>query len=149
MPSATKNGVRKSIKPSTDWLGLDTETIDGYARLIGLSDGRLFYPKNSADILLFLSGFLKAKPTYFFAWNADYDIQALLKYFPKKIVNKFLMGVEFSMESKKGAFVVQYIKGKYFRFGDNYIFDAYQYYHSKLKDAAEKYLGERKGDGLS
>lgn len=144
----------KSLRPSTsyssktDFLGLDTETVLGYARLLCLSDGRVFRFESLADAIKFLSNFFRVRKTYFFAWNADYDIQAILKWFPKKAQDLLLKGIEFVYNPDGTPFSVQYIKGKYFQFDGNYIFDALQYYGSSLKAAAAKYLPdeEQKGD---
>ena len=137
--------VNKSLKPSTDFLGLDTETVEGYARLLCLSDGRAFRFNSLSDVIAFLTAFFRVKKTFFFAWNADFDIQALLKWFPKKAQDLLLKGIEFVYNPEKTPFSVQYIKGKYFQFDGNYIFDALQYYGSSLKVAAERYLPEEEG----
>jgi hypothetical protein len=144
--------IRPSAR-STDFLGLDTETIDGYARLIGLSDGRAFRLNSLAGVADFFSHFLTARKTYFFAWNADYDIQALLKYFPKNYLTLLLKGVPVLMKFKPRKdedfepvdINIRYVKGKYLQFDHNYIFDAYQYYGTSLKAAAKKYLPEGEG----
>ena len=139
------NFIEKPFRSSTDRLGLDTETIKGYCRLLCLSDGRSFRVESLDDVLYFIKCFMRVKKTYFFAWNADFDIQALLKYFNKRTLNALLKGVEILYEHPKASFSVQYIKGKYLQFDGNYIFDAYQYYHLPLKNAAVKYLGEGEG----
>lgn len=150
---ATKDSATRSSTRFIDFLGLDTETINGYARLIGLSDGRLFRVDSLAGIADFMSNFLRTRRTYFFAWNADYDIQAILKYFPKEYLTLLLKGVyiRVKLTPKKGEkfepveFNVHYVKGKYLQFDHNYIFDACQYYGTSLKVAAQKYLPEGEG----
>ena len=140
-----RNLASKSLKPSTDFLGLDTETVLGYARLLCLSDGRIYRFNSLSDVIGFLSEFFRNRKTYFFAWNADFDIQALLKWFPKRAQDLLLKGVEFVYNPDERPFSVQYIKGKYFQFDGNYIFDALQYYGTSLKVAAVKYLPEDEG----
>lgn len=124
-----------------DFLGLDTETVEGYARLLCLSDGRSFHFNSLADVHAFLNLFRRVRKTYLFAWSADFDIQALLKWFPKKTQNLLLKGIESLYE----GYSIQYIKGKFLQFDGNYIFDALQYYGSSLKAASEKYLLEDEG----
>ena len=140
----TKHG---EFKTTVDYLGLDTETIDGYCRVLCLSDDRVFRIENFLDVMKFLTEFMKARKTYFFAWNCDYDIQSLLKYFSQDDLDLLLKGIEFVIElpGMDKGFSIQYIKGKYLQFDGNYIFDAFQYYHTSLKEAAKKYLPEDEG----
>lgn len=125
-----------------EYLGLDTETINGFCRLLCLSDGRTFKISSFEDVWEFFKVFKTKKKVYFLAWNADYDIQSLLKYFPSEVIPVLLKGIEFEY----GEFSFQYIKGKFFQFEGNFIFDACQYYGLKLGVAAEQYLGEKKKD---
>ena len=149
LTSVTRDSGKRRSMPSTkstlDFLGLDTETVDGYARLIGLSDGSLYRIDSMKDIASFFLSFLKAKRTYFFAWNADFDIQAIIKYFPKKWLFLLLKGISIEVELDGEKLVIHYVKGKYLQFDHNYIFDACQYYGTSLKVAAQKYLPEDEG----
>jgi len=120
-----------------NFIGLDTETIKGYARLVCLSDGRVFKIYNKRDVIKFFEEFSKQN---FIAFNADYDIQAFLKFFPKNILEKLTMGISTSYGRKK----MFYIKDKFLKFGSNYIFDCMQFFHSSLDKAAKKYLNKRK-----
>jgi len=120
-----------------NFIGLDTETIKGYARLVCLSDGRVFKIRNKVDVIKFFEEFSKQN---FIAFNADYDNQALLKYFPKNILEKLTMGISTSYGRKK----MFYIKDKFLKFGSNYIFDCMQFFHSSLDKAARKYLNKKK-----
>ena len=130
--------------------GLDTETIKGFCRLLCLSDGRVFKIFNQNDVIALFQTLSKTKKTYFMCWNADFDIQSLLKYFEKRTLDFLLRGLELEYSWPMGddvySFSMQYIPGKFFRFNQNFIFDAYQYYGTKLGIAAEKYLGESKHD---
>jgi len=40
-----------------NFIGLDTETIKGYARLLCLSDGRVFRIRNKIDVIRFFEEF--------------------------------------------------------------------------------------------
>lgn len=119
-------------------LGLDTETIKGYARLLCLSDGTVLKIKNKQDVIKFFESFSNQ---CFMAFNADYDIQALLKYFPGYLLEKLMMGISTSYGRKK----LFYIKDKFLKFGSNYIFDCMQFFHSSLDKACKKHLNKRKG----
>lgn len=120
-------------------IGLDTETIKGYARLICLSDGRVFKIKNKQDVIKFFEGFSQEN---FIAFNADYDIQALLKYFPNYLLEKLMLGISTAYGRKK----LFYIKDKFLKFGSNYIFDCMQFFHTSLDKASKKYLNKKKGE---
>lgn len=122
-----------------NFIGLDTETIKGYARLICLSDGRVFKIQNKVDVIKFFEEF---KQTNFIAYNADYDIQALLKYFPQYLLEKLMMGISTAYGKRK----MFYIKDKFLKFGSNYIFDCMQFFHTSLDKASKKYLKRRKKD---
>ena len=138
-----------SLKPFIDYLGLDTETVLGYCRLLCLSDGRFFYVKNLNDVMDFFGSFFKVRKSIFLAWNADFDIQALIKYFPKNALDSLMKGIEIIYDFPNGKTMsFQYVRGKFLQFDGNYIFDACQYYACSLKDAALKYLPEdqQKGD---
>ena len=137
-----KTTAKRSLKPCTDFLGLDTETVEGYARILCLSDGRVFEFNKPSDVIYFLTSFKLVTKTYFFAWNADFDIQALLKWLPKKLCRILLKGIETILETdgEGHGISLQYIKGKFLQFDGNYIFDALQYYGTSLKEASVKYL---------
>lgn len=124
---------------SKDFVGLDTETINGYARLVCLSDGRVFKINNKKDVIDF---FNRVKGERFIAYNADYDISALIKYFPKKVLEKMLKPIPTDYGGKK----MFYVKDKFFKFGSNYIFDCLQFFQVKLGKASEKFLKEKKDD---
>lgn len=121
------------------FVGLDTETISGFCRLIGLSTKEHYVVRDLSDLLLFLRS---QQHTHFLAYNADYDIQSMLKYFPKKEQLYLLQGLEVDYEGIRFL----YYKKKFFKFGTNWIFDVYQYYNSRLATAAEKFLGKKKGN---
>lgn len=121
-----------------NFVGLDTETISGKCRLIGLSTGEYFVVKCLADLILFIKTQHKQN---FLAYNADYDAQALLVWLPKKELEYVMKGIEIEYERIK----ILYYKHKFLKFNDNWLFDVYQYYHAGTLDkAAEKFLGKRK-----
>lgn len=121
-----------------NFIGLDTETIKGYVRLVCLSDGRVFKIQNKVDIIKFFENFSKEN---FIAFNADYDIQAMLKFFPQYLLEKLMLGISTSYGRKQ----MFYIKDKFLKFGSNYIFDCMQFFHTSLDKASKKYLNKEKG----
>lgn len=121
-----------------NYLGLDTETINGACRLLCLSDESVFKIKSIFDVKRFLK---KWKGQDFIAFNADYDIQSLLKYLPRNIIDMLLKGIPVDFMDMK----LIYVPDKFFKFGDNVIYDCYQFYHMGLDRAAKKYLGKGKG----
>ena len=120
-------------------IGLDTETIGGFCRLIGLSTKEHFIVRDLSDLLLFLRYY---NGVSFLAYNADYDIQSMLKYLPKKEQLYLLQGLEVEYEGIKFL----YYRRKFLKFNNNWIFDCYQYYNSKLSVAVEKFLHKKKGN---
>lgn len=121
-----------------NFVGLDTETISGKCRLIGLSNGEYFVVKELTDLILFMKQQHKQN---FLAYNADYDAQALLVWLPKKELNYVMKGIEIEYEGIK----ILYYRHKFLKFNDNWLFDVYQYYHAGTLDkAAQKFLGKSK-----
>ncbi len=137
-----KNSEPLFSKLSIDFFGLDTETVKGYCRLLCLSDGRVFRIHNLQDVMEFFFSFNRVRKAQFLAWNADFDIQALIKYFPKEALNSLMKGIEVIYSVEKSSMSFQYIKGKFLQFDGNYIFDACQYYGTSLLEASKKYLPE-------
>jgi hypothetical protein len=140
-------GSGKRSISSPNFCGLDTETVDGYCRVLALSTGTVYRIESCQDVINFLAE-TAGDGICFMAWNADYDIQALIKYFPKETRTSLIKGIEIVYEEDKIKLTFQYIKGKFFCWNGNYIFDSYQYYQSSLRNAAKKYLCEedQKGD---
>ena len=120
------------------FVGLDTETISGKCRLIGLSNGEYFIVRNVHDLLLFLKTQQKQN---FLAYNADYDAQSILVHLPKKELDYLMKGIEIEYEGIKFL----YYRRKFLKFNSNWLFDVYQYYHAGTLDAAaQKFLGKKK-----
>lgn len=121
------------------FMGIDTETINGFCRLIGLSTGRHFFVKSYDDILYFIRC---CNGINFLAFNADYDVQAFMKWLPKDVQRQLIKGVAVSYD----GIIYEYIPKKYFRFDNNAVYDVHQYYGTSLKKAADKYLDQSKLD---
>ncbi len=117
-------------------LGIDTETVSGYARMI--SDGRRVERVESFDeIVKFI------EPLYgktLFAWNMDFDAQAILKYLSMdELTELYNEG-----KIKIGKQSIKYRRSKYLTINKRTIFDLCQFYNSSLDKASEKYLNKRK-----
>jgi hypothetical protein len=120
------------------FIGLDTETIKGYCRLIGLSNKESFNIYSLDDMILFLN---QRTGDNFLAYNADYDAQAILKWLPKKELHYIMLGLEIDYANIKFL----YYKKKFLKFNNNWLFDVYQYYRAGTLDVcAEKYLKRKK-----
>ena len=64
------------------YLGFDTETLEGYARVIATNEE--YIPvSNFSDILDFLN-LKKHRGVIFWTWNLRYDTQAILKHLLKE-----------------------------------------------------------------
>jgi len=120
-----------------NFIGLDTETINGYCRLIGLSNKESFNIYSLDDMILFLN---QRNGENFLAYNADYDAQAILKWLPKKELHYIMLGLEIDYANIKFL----YYKKKFLKFNNNWLFDVYQYYHAgTLTKAAKKFLNRK------
>lgn len=121
------------------FMGIDTETINGFCRLIGLSNGKYFFIRSYEDISNF---FRLCSQLNLLAYNADYDVQAMMKWLPKEVQLQLVKGIPVSYD---GIFY-EYIPKKFFRFDNNAVYDVHQYYGTSLKKASEKYLDRSKLD---
>jgi len=124
--------------------GFDTETIDGYCRLMATEDNayKIYGFQDIIDIL-FYSDY---KSSVFVCYNLDYDISAILKYLPlEKIVN-----IYHGIEVNYGKVRIRYYKNKELKLSCNkithYFYDVYPYFHMSLDKASEKYLHDKKLD---
>lgn len=126
----------------------DTETLDGYVKLIACDDGRYIYledlslhEENLYKILSFLTG-KKYRASLNFFYNIDYDVAAIMKYMPaKKLRELAQLG-----ETEIGNYNISYLPKKCLTIRKNKkvwrFFDLWQYYRQSLASAAERYLGD-------
>lgn len=120
------------------FVGLDTETIRGYCRLIGLSTGEHFIVRTIDDLVLFMQ---QQHGQNFLGYNSDYDAQSILKFLPSKELDYVMRGIEIEYQGIK----ILYYRHKFLKFNSNWLFDVYQYYHAGTLDkAAKKFLGKKK-----
>jgi hypothetical protein len=123
--------------------GLDTETIKGKAVLIATP--RAFCEpwqwRGEDRFTLIVEWLRKQDKEGFVCWNADYDIQAILKWLPREIGERLQ---RFSRARYKD-YRLRFVGGKFFTVHRGArrlvaIYDLMQFYACALKTAAEKYL---------
>ena len=129
--------------PSRPVYGFDTETLDGYCRLLTCSDGRVYEGDDIDEMLSFLT-FREYRSAHNFFYNIDYDMDAILKYLPEETLKNIL--VDGSIEYQ--GYKISCIPGKVYTFRKDKhrysYYDLWQFYDSSLEQAARKYLGEQK-----
>ena len=126
--------------------GFDTETLDGYCRLIACSDGSHLLTNGLGPICDYLT---KAayRDSHNFFFNLRYDAQAVLKYLPKDALTELYetsktiwSGIKFFYIPEK---LLKLTKDKHV-----YAFyDVAQYYEGSLENNSQAYLGEGKDTG--
>ena len=132
--------------------GLDTETINGYARIVATSK-EWSEVKSFDDIITFLQNDIYTDRV-FMLWNLKYDVQAIIKHLlnenhenwrniAKEIQDK---GYDYN------EYNIFYIPNKMFKISVNnknkvVFYDLAQYYdYKKLDDMAKMYLSDHKHD---
>jgi hypothetical protein len=138
-------GVLKA-KHSKPVQGFDTETLDGYCRLIASGDGTHCLTDGIGPILRYLCKKpYRASHNFFF--NLRYDVQAVVKYLPRASLQELY-------DTKKTAwqdFDLFYIPEKIFKITHDRhptaFYDVAQFYEETLDNAAKRYLGEGKALG--
>jgi hypothetical protein len=142
------------------YFGFDTETLDGYARIIATNEE--YKPvKDFSDILDFIFQ-KKYRGSIFFTWNLRYDAQAILKHHFaenrenwRKIADRLKTKEnmqKYSFLDKKGRLVkIFYVQSKKLEISYSgktiKLYDIAQFFgHEKLENAARKYLKEGKQD---
>jgi len=131
-------------------VGWDTETYNGYARIIANSYGKVLFieeQKVSEDTFLRILNFLTAKylrGKHNFFWNIDYDFYAILKYAGRSFAKELYENGEAEFEGYK----ISYIPKKAFNIQKSKhtyeFYDLYQFYTTSLETASQKHLGEGK-----
>ncbi len=137
--------------------GLDTETVRGKAVLIATPSAFCEpWAWRGEDRFPRIVEWLRAQDKEgFITWNADYDIQAILKWLPREIGERLQ---RFS-RARYQNYRLRFVAGKFFTVHLKKkrlvaVYDLMQFYACKLsarfpgdtEGAAEKYLGEKKTD---
>jgi hypothetical protein len=144
--------------------GLDTETLEGKARIIATNE-EYQAVNNFSDIIDFLMQ-KKYRGCIFWTWNLRYDVQAILKHHLQEnkedwrtitdLIMKKRTGEDkpetYSFLDAKGRYIKMfYIQSKLLNITINKhtikLYDIAQFYgHEKLENASQKYLKTGKND---
>jgi hypothetical protein len=123
-------------------VGLDTETLYGYVKLITDSFHRsLLLEDESPDELLKFLCYKPYRDTLNFWYNIQYDFDSICKHLPVENIEELIE----TGESFYGKYKIKYIPKKFFTIAHSkhaYTFyDLAQFYEMSLENAAYKYLG--------
>jgi hypothetical protein len=125
--------------------GIDSETYNGYTRLLTDSSGRYKFISSFEDCLNFLSHvYFRNKFNWFF--NLQYDWESILKYLPKEI----LLEIYTTHKLEYNNFKIYYIPKKFIsisKYHDHYYFyDINNFLETSLQIASKNYLKKEKLD---
>lgn len=123
--------------------GLDTETLDGYCRLIADSSGAFVHTRSFDDCIQFLTRHRLRKAHNFF-FNLNFDINAIIKYLPQERLDELYK----TARTSHGRYRLFFIPRKMFRVMIGHksykFYDIMQFVKSSLEKASRKYLGLEK-----
>lgn len=129
------------------YAAIDTETINGYARLMAIYGEKGHRVVKITGIAGFrtIAESLIDYGKYYIAYNLDYDATAILKYLPEPLLHKLsYMSIEYN------NYRIKYVRNKYLRITTGKksieIYDIMQYFGCSLNTAAQKYLNLEKYD---
>lgn len=147
-------------------VGFDTETHDGRAVVLGTPADALVLPRSWPEV----RDWLLARGPLLVAWNVTYDAQAVIAWAPRKLYRRLAtIGRAEWEERDKLVTRLRWVPGKFFGLSRGRydlrsrgrgrrrervwrqtkavtVVDALPYYQTSLATAAEKTLGEAKGD---
>ena len=126
--------------------GVDTETLNGYCRLIADDGGNYTLTDTLEPILKFLTQ-RRFRSAHSFFYNQRFDFQAIIKYLPEdKLEELYTTG-----KTTTGRYRIKYIPKKVFTIIKNRhihkFYDVAQFFETRLQTAAETYLSDSKDDG--
>lgn len=123
--------------------GIDTETLNGYCKLICDNGRNSKFTNNINDILKFLTSH-RFRNNHNFFFNMNYDINAVIKYLPLEN----LIELREKLKTNYGSYKLFYIPHKIFRINHSnhsYVFyDVQQFFKTSLEKASQKYLNKDK-----
>lgn len=143
---------RRSIKSgrmNIPVIAFDTETLDGYCKLICDSSGKYLYfdnidENNFEKILNFLIQKEYHRSINLF-YNIDYDVAAIIKYLNKKDLHQLLRFNNLRYNDS----LIHYVPRKIFSIKHNKkwyrFFDLWQFYRSSLDAAVKQYISQEEG----
>lgn len=142
----------KSILRAKRVMALDTETLDGYVKLLADDTGRyLFLEKITTDSLDYILEFMTShrfRASHNVFYNLNYDINAIIKFMPKENI----LDLALYNKTELGGLDILYIPKKIFRLQErdsnhSYSFyDIAQFYGGSLEHNGKKYLGMVKNE---
>lgn len=124
-------------------IGLDTETAKGKVFLLADSSGFYTSPNKHLDTLKSLTRHSLRSSLNFF-YNLKYDLQAVIKGLPEKLLRELyrLNSIEYE------GYKIRYIPKKYFSVRKDKhttaFYDLWQFFHMPLDKAAQRYLNKSK-----
>lgn len=123
--------------------GFDTETLDGYCKLIACDNGDYRLDSDIDGILKFLTQ-KKYRVSSNFFFNLNYDVNAILKFLDRKRLEELRADLQTYYQEYK----IFYIPRKMFRITKNKrvyaYFDIAQFFSGSLESSGKKYLGLEK-----
>lgn len=145
-------GRLKSIIDPKPVFGLDTETLDGYCKLLADSSGRyIFVESKESDTGLALLKFMlshRFRGSHNLFYNMNFDINAIIKYLPGDIIKELAIMNKANYEGLD----LTYIPKKLFRIQDKNVkqaqsfYDVAQFFGGSLAYNGKKYLGMVKNE---
>lgn len=134
--------------PDRDVRGFDTETLNGYCRLLCDDKGRVLETDNLDEVLRFLTA-RGYRETHNFFYNMRFDAQAILKYLPRDVLDDLYHYNKVHYD----GYTIKYIPKKVLVFAKSKhsyaYYDVAQFFGRSLEYNAEVYLKEKKNpDGL-
>ena len=124
---------------------LDTETLNGYARLVADDTGKYEFLHSVEDSLSYLTSRRFRKSANFF-YNIQFDFDALMKYLDVDLLTELVL----TTKLEYGQYKIKYIPKKMFTVtvnGNSHSFyDLAQFYEMSLEEAAKKYTKRFKNE---
>ena len=124
--------------------GLDTETYQGYVKLICDHDGRFKEVESFDDIMEFLTH-NKFRNKYNWFYNINFDFQSIIKYLPLEDLTTLYINRKIEYRHH----TITYLNGKFFSIGDKdkhyyYFYDLFNFLDTSLDKASKKFLKDEK-----
>lgn len=125
--------------------GLDTETLDGYAKLICAHDGDYKLCNSFIDVVNFLTR-AKFRGKYNWFYNIQFDFESIIKYLDYDELLTLYKDKELQYNEK---YKISYIPKKYFSIKDNannnyYFYDMNNFLEGSLNKVSSEMLHEGK-----
>lgn len=132
-------------KVPSEVISYDTETLNGYCRLLCDSNGDYLLPNNFDEMAVFLTQGHRHKTLNTF-FNIDFDVRAIIKYLSPEQQHQLY----YVAETIEGDYTIKWLPGKMFQLKTGRrayrFYDISQFYNSSLEVAGQKYLNAGKDD---